>query len=365
MRRDYPISRDIHPQIIAWWDKGVLPKMFSATREGFGQGLLIGARRSKKVVALTANLGGSTHLSDFHKYFPDRFLEVGVAEQSLAGVAAGVASEGFVAVATSFAVFSPGRNWDFIRTQIAAGKLPVVIVGSHAGLATGPDGGTHQALEDVALMRSLPNMTVISPADSSEASAAIRHAIKRRSPVYLRLVREKTPVIFRKDRLFKPASWLIRGNIRGDIRSSARGARMVLVSSGAMLWNAVQAAKMLYDTCNLRVGVLHVAQLHSLPKKDLRELLLADLVFTVEDHNIIGGLGSAIAEFLAEKQDSPRLVRLGVRESFGRSGSVEDLYREFGLDVNSIALKVVAELSDKRRLSSLRNYIRKQKNKNK
>ncbi len=344
-------NSNVHNQVFKWWFSDEAPSLINSSRKGFGNELLRLARSNDRIIALTANLESSTSLTSFHKTFPDRFFDVGVAEQSLAGISAGLAAEGFLPVMTSFAVFNPGRNWDFIRSQIVMNNLPVIIVGSHAGIATGHDGATHQALEDVALMRSLPNVFVLSPADYNDTSLALRFAVKLKKPVYLRLVREKSPVIFKKKGSFKPFSWLLPLSSSKIINK-----RVVIVATGNTLWVALNSAKLLWRSLGLKVAVLNVSLLKPFPI--IKELLSADLVFSLEDHNVVGGLGSAIAEFLSGNASSARLVRLGL-DSFGDSGPADELYSFFGIDFISVAFSVLDNLNNKKLFSSLRSFLKK------
>ncbi len=345
------LSSDIHQQLVDWWKKPVngtparqtkeQDAVFArltrvATREGFGQGLLDAATLNKHVFALTANLGSSTGLSSFVKRFPERCIDIGVAEQSLAGLAAGFASEGKLVAMTSFAVFSPGRNWDFIRTQIAFNKLPVLILGSHAGLATGPDGGTHQALEDVSLMRSVPHLLVLSPADAHEAAALTRTLMRDKAlPAYLRVAREKSVLLFKEKKPF----------VLGKASVLCEGSDIALHTTGITAMNALLAAKLLWTHHNISVHVVHHASLKPLDTKTiLKSVEKKKLVVTLEDHQIVGGLGSAVAETLADAACAVRLLRLGVNDVFGESGSANELYKQHGIDAQGIVKSVLLAL---------------------
>ena len=326
-------TAEVHAQLKAWWEKDASMEKREATRKGFGKGLLEAAKEDKDVTALTANLGSSTALGAMRKRYPARSYDVGVAEQTLAGIAAGMASEGLKPVMTSFAVFSPGRNWDFIRTQIALNKHPVAIVGSHAGLATGEDGATHQALEDVALMRSLPGMTIISPGDAEEAAEATKELLNVSRPSYLRLTRAATPLLL-KHRRFRI----------GKARTIIKGSDIAIMSSGTTLEEAVKAARELWEKHKISASVTHHATIKPLDAKAIDEAAARKLIVTIEDHNTTGGLGSAVAERLAEKPGKARLLRLGVQDEFGQSGTKEELYKHYGLDGHSIASKTMAAL---------------------
>lgn len=301
------------------------------TRKGFGKGLLKAAH--KHLVVLTADLKGSTSLSAFSQKYPDQCIDVGVAEQSLAGIAAGLASEGKQVVMTSFAVFNPGRNWDFIRTQIVMNNLPIVIVGSHAGLATGEDGATHQALEDVALMRSLPNITIISPADDLEAESAIEYALKLKTPVYLRLARNN--------------QGLVTETFNGKELHLRKGGDVSIFSTGIMAHTALEAAQILAKE-GIHVQVIHAPIIKpfdiTLPNNKL--------LVTLEDHSIIGGLGSALCE-LASQQGGRRVLRLGT-PTFGASAPAEDIFVKYGLHPKGVAKSIMSEM---RRYKNMRKNI--------
>lgn len=311
-----------------WWlGEEDLPR--DATRKGFGRGLLQAGKADRKLMALTANLGGSTGLKEFKQRYPDRFIDVGVAEQALAGLAAGLASEGHTTVMTSFATFSPGRNWDIIRTQIAMPKHPILVVGSHAGLATGPDGATHQALEDVALMRSLPGMTILNPGDADEAAALTEAFLKTKLPGYLRVSRAETRQYLTKPRSITKAQWLITGG------------KKTIITTGATLEQALTAARKLWHDHEEAVNVLHTPCLKPLDKNAIKQAAeTSTKLYTIEDHNTIGGLGSAVAEQLSQLAKHPPLTTIGAGDRFGRSGTTEELYHHYGLSAKKIAAKV-------------------------
>jgi len=323
------LSNALHQEIKDWWKEDTQPRS-AATRTGIGLGL---ERVSKKVVVLTADLAESTNVHGFKKKYPRRFVDVGVAEQALAGISAGLASEGFIPVMTSFAVFNPGRNWDFIRSQIAMTKAHVVIVGSHAGLATGPDGATHQALEDVALMRSLPNMRVISPVDANEAALAMKDSLSHQGPSYLRVVREKTPILFDDSKLDAlKCRWLVHGK------------DAVIITTGSMAWQALQAAKLLWYHANIAISVLTVPIIKPLDAKMIQKTAGYKHIYVLEDHNEIGGLGTAVAEVLVDEKKHGDFKRFAVPDRFGGSGTVSELYKSFGLDELSLARRIIHDV---------------------
>lgn len=319
------MAASLHPAAKRWWAGKDEALVKEATRSGLGKGLLVASKR-KELLVLTADLLDSTGLAPFKQQHPEKVLDIGVAEQGLAGLSAGLASEGYSVVMTSFAVFSPGRNWDFIRTQIAMAKLPVIIVGSHAGLATGPDGATHQALEDVALMRPLPNMTVLSPLDSVEAERLTVKALALKKPVYVRLVREKTPVLTTAR---TPLSI-------GKALELCAGADLTIMTTGTLAYEALAAAKTLWRKHKLSASVQHHCSLKPLDGKAVKDAARKRLIITVEDHQTVGGLGSAVAETIAGLKAHAPLIRLGVQDQYGESGTTKELYKAYGLDAEAI-----------------------------
>ncbi len=300
-------------------------------RDGFGEGLLEAGRADKNVVALTADLRDSVKLDAFARAFPERFFDVGVAEQNLVTVAAGLAVAGKIPFAASYAVFSPGRNWEQIRTTIAYNGANVKLVGSHAGLATGPDGATHQMTEDIALMRALPNMKVYSPCDALEAKRITEAMAKTEGPAYMRLSRDATPVMTTEETPFE------FGKMQA-FRVSKKPACAVF-ATGPILAEALVAADMLEEE-GIQVEVLNV---HCIKPLDERAVVSAakkaGSVVSVEDHQIAGGLGSAIAEVLARKLPVP-MEFVGVKDVFGESGKPKELWKKYGLARADIATAV-------------------------
>ncbi len=338
------------------------------TRKGFGEGLLLAGKEDSRVVALSADLTESTQVHFFKEAFPERFIEVGVAEQNLASVASGLAASGKIPVIASYAVFNPGRNWEQIRTTICYNDRKVIIAGSHAGLSVGPDGGSHQALEDIALTRVLPNMTVISPADAIEARKAIEAAVKdsQKTPVYIRLAREKTPVITTEETPFEigkaqvvwgdhvdsdatskslKTSSLKSSGVLGSSKSTGTpvtGGALCdigIIATGPILYNAILAAKALGEL-KIRAKVLNISTIKPIDEEAIVSLARQShgKILTVEEHQISGGLGSAVAEVLAKKYPS-KMAFVGVDNRFGQSGTTEELYKEYGLSVESIVEK--------------------------
>jgi transketolase len=313
------------------------PKIFKidvervSLRQGFGEGLLEAARADKRVVALCADLLNSTRLDLFQKEFPERLVEVGIAEQNLVGVAAGMAVLGKVPFAVSYAIFSPGRNWEQIRTMICYNDTNVKIVGSHAGVSVGPDGGSHQALEDIALMRVLPRMTVVAPADSLEAKEATRALAKWVGPAYLRLSREATPIMTTDESPFMIG--------KANVWRRPEKTKVAIIGCGPILYQAMEAAKELAEE-GIEVSVTNLHTIKPLDGQTIAELAQeAGAVVTVEEHQRQGGMGSAVAEFLAEHYPVP-LEFVGVDNQFGQSGRPEELLRHYGLGVGTIKMAV-------------------------
>ncbi len=296
-------------------------------RKGFGKGLLKAGEQNKQVVAACADLTESTQMHLFRDAFPDRFIEIGVAEQNLVTVASGLAAMGKVPFVSSYAAFSPGRNWEQIRTTICLNDQPVKIIGSHAGVSVGPDGATHQMLEDIALMRALPNMVVIAPADSIEAEKATLAMVADKRPNYMRLAREGVPVITTDKTPFEI----------GKAYVHATGDDITLISTGTMTYQALVAAELLFKD-GIDVEVIHCPTIKPLDAVTiLKSVKKTKRVITIEEAQITGGLGGAIAELLGEEFPVP-IKRIGMRDRFGESGKPAELYEHFGLTAKHIAL---------------------------
>lgn len=308
-----------------------------AIRTGFGEGLLAAGTADEKVVGLCADLTESTKMNAFAEAFPRRFIEIGVAEQNLASVASGLAAMGKIPFISSYAMFSPGRNWEQIRTTICYNNRPVKIAGSHAGISVGPDGGTHQAIEDIAITRVIPRMVVISPCDSIEARKATEAVAKTMTPVYLRLAREKTPIMTTDKTPFKIG--------RAEVYwhpSAGTKAKVGIIATGALLYHALVAAKEL-EAQKIEVEVLNLSTIKPLDDHALIELAKrCGRIVTVEEHQIRGGMGSAVAECLAQHYPVP-IEFLGIDDEFGQSGTPEELIEHFGLDTTSI-IKAVKKI---------------------
>lgn len=299
-----------------------------AMRLGFGRGLVAAGRADKRVVVLSADLMESVGFGAFAAEFGSpRTIEVGVAEQHLVTMASGLAAMGAVPFAGSYAAFSPGRNWEQIRTTICLNDRPVKLVGSHAGLNVGPDGATHQMLEDIALMRALPNMVVLAPGDAHEAELMAARMAADERPNYIRLPREKT------------ARFLSGDFAIGRAYVLREGSDVTLLGTGTMTYQLLLAADKLAER-GVMAEVLHVPTIKPLDTETiLASAKKCGRVVTAEEGQIDGGFGSAVAELLGEKMPMP-IKRIGVEDRFGQSGTMDELWREYGLDVASIADKI-------------------------
>ena len=289
-------------------------------RAGFGRGLKAAGETNEAIVALCADLTDSTQMSKFRDAFPERFIEVGVAEQNLVTVASGMARAGKIPFTSSYAAFSPGRNWEQIRTTICLNDQPVKIVGSHAGVSVGPDGATHQMLEDIALMRVLPNMVVVAPGDSIEAEKATHALAENGKPSYLRLAREKTPIFSTEHSPFEIGkAYVLR-----------QGHDVSLLGTGTMTYQLLVLAREL-EAHGIHAEVVHVPTIKPLDETTiLASVRKTGRVVTAEEAQINGGFGGAIAELLSEKLPTP-LKRLGMLDRFGESGAPEELLEHFNL----------------------------------
>ena len=297
-------------------------------RVGFGRGVVKAGELDQRVVVLSADLGESTQMASFQEKFGDRYIEVGVAEQNLVTVASGLALAGKKPFVASYAVFSPGRNWEQIRTTISLNDRPVTIIGSHAGLNVGPDGATHQMLEDIALMRALPNMTVIAPGDSSEAEQVAIALGKHDSPAYVRLAREKTPV-FLDDQPFEI----------GRAKVIRQGHDVSLFGTGTMTYQLVEAAKILEEK-GVSAQVVHFPTIKPIDRAALIEnARRCGRVVVAEEAQIAGGFGGAVAEILSEELPMP-IKRIGVKDRYGQSGGASELMVHYELTANQIARTV-------------------------
>lgn len=313
------------------------PKLFDKKveqipiRQGFGEGLVLAGEKNPAVVALCADLTDSTKMNLFKNKFPERFVEVGIAEQNLASVASGMSAMGKIPFISSYAMFSPGRNWEQIRTTICYNDRAVIIAGSHAGVSVGPDGGTHQAIEDIAITRVIPNMTVISPCDHIEARKATMASAKLGSPVYIRLAREKTPVITTDDSPFEIGKSQI---YYGDENSKAD---VGIVATGALVYRAILVAEELKKH-GISAKVLNVSTIKPLDTDAVISLAkTTGAIVTVEEHQIIGGLGGAVSECLSQNFPTP-IEFVGVHDKFGQSGTPDELLEHYGMSEKDILL---------------------------
>jgi transketolase len=311
------------------------PKLFDndvelkSTRDGFSEGLVLAADENPHVVGLCADLTESVKMDAFAKKYPERFVEMGIAEQSMASVASGMAHEGKIPFMASYAVFSPGRNWEQIRTTICYNNANVKIIGSHGGVTVGEDGGSHQCLEDIALMRVLPNMTVIVPCDVIEAKKATLVAAKTNTPVYIRLSRTKTPVITTEETPFEMGKSQV-------FFTPKEIAKAGIVACGPLVYNSVKVAKEL-ESEGIFVSVLNLATVKPLDEKGILDFIenSGGKIVTVEEHQISGGMGSAVAEFLAGVRPTP-IEFIGAKDVFGQSGKPDELIEKYGMGETSI-----------------------------
>lgn len=301
-----------------------------ATRQSFGEALEKLGEENKNVVVIDADLAKSTKTSLFAKKFPDRFIDVGIAEQNMIGIAAGLSTFGKVPFVSTFAAFATGRVYDQIRCSVAYPKLNVKICGTHAGVTVGEDGATHQMLEDINLMRGLPNMTVISTSDDVQTKWVVEEISKMDGPVYLRLARIATPVIYEENQKFEIGKGVQIGN----------GTDATIFATGVTVSEALKAQELLKE----RGFDVRVVDIHTIKPID-RELIVkcakeTDKIITVEDHSIIGGLGTAVCEVLAEEYPT-KVIRMGIPDCFGKSGKATDLMKYFRIDAQAICQLVV------------------------
>ncbi|MBR2627491.1 MAG: transketolase family protein [Peptococcaceae bacterium] len=307
-----------------------------ATRDAYGQALAELGAINDKVVVLDADLSKSTKTNDFKKVYPERFFNLGIAEQNLLGTAAGFAAAGKIPFASSFAVFAVGRAYDQIRNSIAYPNLNVKIAATHAGLTVGEDGGSHQMLEDIALMRAVPNMTVIVPADGVETKQVVMAAAEHQGPVYIRLGRPKVPVLLGDDYKFEIGKGVVL----------KEGTDVTLIGTGIMVSKAVEAAELLAAD-GISAAVVNISTIKPLDNALITEMAQkTGAVVTAEEHNIYGGLGSAVAEVLVENCPVP-MARVGVEDKFGESGLPDELLEKYGLTAANIAAKAKAVIAKK------------------
>lgn len=300
-----------------------------ATRESYGNAIAELGKKYKNVVVLDADLAEATKTIEFKKKFPKRFFDIGISEQDLMGTAAGLALEGKIPFASTFAIFAAGRAYEQIRNTIAYSKLNVKIAATHAGLTVGEDGASHQSIEDVALMRVIPGMTIFSPCDDAETRWAIEEAIKIDGPVYIRLTRPKVGDVYQDKKKFKFGKAIVHGN----------GKDATVIATGLMVQEALKAQKKLAEE-NIDIRVI---DMHTIKPIDREAILKAaketKKIITIEDHSIIGGLGSAVCEVLSEEYPT-KVIRMGVNDEFGQSGKWNELLEAYGLTYDNIIKEV-------------------------
>lgn len=299
-----------------------------ATRKGFGRGLVMAGDQNNQVVALCADLTGSTQIQPFAEKYPERFVEVGVAEQNLVTVASGMAKMSKIPFAASYAAFSPGRNWEQIKTTVGLNNMPVKVVGAHAGLYTAADGATHQMLEDVAMMRVMPNMVVMVPGDSLEAEKMTVAMANDSRPNYIRLARDNSPVMTTTDTPFEI----------GKAYVYTPGQDVTIIANGTMTSVAVEAAEKLFHD-GIDAEVIHCPTVKPLDSATiLTSVKKTKRVITIEEAQINGGLGGAVAELLSEHLPVP-VIRMGVKDQYGQSGTVEELLQHYGLTAKHVVVQ--------------------------
>lgn len=310
------------------------------TRDGFGNGAVEAGEANEQVVVLCADLADSTRAAWFKEKFPERYIEIGVAEQNLATIASGMAAAGKIPFITSYAAFNPGRNYEQIRTTAALNEMPVKVCGMHAGVSVGPDGATHQMLEDIGLMRMLPNMVVVYPCDAEEARKATVAAARNGKPTYLRFAREKTPIMTTTDTSFEIGKAYHLWKVENP--------EVAIIGCGSLLYEALKAVKEL-EAEGISVSIINSHTIKPLDSETiLREVKKAGAVVTVEEHQAAGGFSSAVAELLGEQCPVP-LEMVAVRDQFGQSGDPEELIKHYGLD--AVAIKEAVKRAHSRKSS--------------
>ena len=304
-------------------------------RSGFGEGLSELGEINKNIVALCADLTESTKTDAFKNKYPNRFIEMGIAEQSMASVASGMAAMGKIPFIMSYAMFNPGRNWEQIRTTIAYNNVPVKIIGAHAGVSVGPDGGTHQAIEDIALMRVIPRMVVIVPCDSLEAKKATLAIGLNDKPTYLRLAREKSAVVTTSETPFEigKAQIFYESTIKSD-------KKIGIIACGQLVYTSLMVAKKLEEK-GIGVGVMNLATIKPLDTSAIIDFAKKyGRILTAEEHQIAGGMGSAVSEVLVQNHSVP-MAFIGVDDQFGQSGTPAELLIHYKMDSDSVFEKAL------------------------
>lgn len=320
----------LHPQLF------IKPEM-KPTRDGFGKGLLELGTVNKDVVVLTADVSDSVRVAEFGKQFPDRYFQCGVSEQNMMAVACGFAQEGKIPFLSSYATFSPGRSWDQLRVSGCYSNVPVKVAGAHTGISVGPDGATHQALEDIASIRVLPNITVVVPCDAEETRKATIAIAALQGPAYIRFAREKTPIMTIAKTSFKI----------GRAEVARKGKNVTIVACGPLLYEALVAARML---AKLHISA-EVINCHTIKPLDTHALLVSfkktRAVVTVEEHQITGGLGGAVSEFAGQKFPVP-IERIGMLDTFGESGEADELLVKYCMKAHNVVKAVQKVLKRKK-----------------
>ncbi len=300
-----------------------------ATRDGYGVGVVQAGEKDSNVIVLCCDLTDSTKSDAFKKKFPQRFFQVGVAEQNMAGIAAGLALSGKVPFIASYAVFSPGRNWDQLRVSVCYSNANVKIMGAHAGISVGPDGATHQALEDIAITRVLPGMTVLVPCDVEETRKAVLAAAAHKGPVYIRFGREKTPLVTVPETPFEI----------GKAQVLRDGTDVAIIACGSMVYHSLAAARQL-EAKNISVAVVNAASVKPLDEETIVSIAAkCGAVVTAEEHQITGGLGEAVAGALGRRHPLP-IEFVGMPNSFGESGKPGELIAKYGMDTAAVVAAV-------------------------
>ncbi|MFQ5455611.1 MAG: transketolase family protein [Nitrospirota bacterium] len=307
------------------------------SREIYGDILVELGGERKEIVVLDCDLSGSTRTKKFALAFPDRFFNMGVSEQDMVGTAVGLALSGKVPFASTFAIFETGRAWEQIRQSVCYPRLNVKLVASHGGITVGPDGASHQSLEDIAIMRVLPNMTIIVPADGVETGLVVKAVSEYEGPVYVRLNRNKTPVIYDENHSFKLG--------KSDILREGKDA--AIIAAGIMVYYSLEASKQLASE-GIEASVINMSTIKPIDKEIIiKSAMESKAIVTVEEHSVIGGLGGAVAEVLCENYPVP-LKRIGINDKFGMSGKAEELLKLYGLSVEDIAAGVKEVIKKKR-----------------
>ncbi|MGH2388740.1 MAG: transketolase family protein, partial [Chloroflexota bacterium] len=322
-------------RLVDYRESNVLQR--TPTRYGFGDGLVEAGRRDPNVVAVCADLTESTRMQAFSEAFPDRFIEIGVQEQLLAAMSAGLAMAGKVPFIASYAMFCPGRAWEQVRTNICLNDANVKIAGAHAGVSVGPDGATHQAIEDIAILRPIPNITIVVPCDAPQTKKATLAVAAVQGPAYVRFGRDASPVLTTDETPFE----------LGKAQVFRDGHDVAIIACGILVYNALMAAERLAREDHIECLVLNN---HTVKPMDERAVVEAarrcGAVVTVEEHEVLGGMGSRVAEILAARQPAP-MEFIGVQNRFGQSGTPQELIEEYGMGIGSIYTAVKRVVSRK------------------